>query len=140
VIIAEVLPSSQSSSSIKVDLLEPGKSSLSKPSEGFTSMANVQDAFQAVEVAPSSTTTTTTTTTTSSSYTSKTGKDKPAVGKVTTDTNSNEDGWPKDSIVFNENTHSIVWLRTLSPNSKLELKFQYSITYPQGKEIEVLSN
>ena len=124
VIIAEVLPRSQSSSSIKVDLLEPSKSALSKPSEGFTTMANVQDAFQATEAASAST--------------SKTAaKEKPAI-KAATDTSS-EDGWPKDSIVFNENTHSVVWLRTLPPNSKVELKFQYSITYPQGKDIEVLS-
>lgn len=104
-------------------------------------MANVQDAFQAVEIAPASTTSaSSTTTTTTTTSTSKAGKEKP-VGKVSTDTSSEDkDGWPKDSIVFNENTHSIVWLRTLPPNSKVELKFQYSITYPQGKDIEVLSN
>lgn len=92
-------------------------------------MANVQDAFQATETASASTNT---------SSASKTAKEKSG-SKAATDTGS-EDGWPKDSIVFNENTHSVVWLRTLPPNSKVELKFQYSITYPQGKDIEVLSN
>lgn len=45
--------------------------------------------------------------------------------------------WPKDFVTLNKYTNNVVWLKTLSPGEKHEIKFIYRITWPQGQNVEI---
>jgi uncharacterized protein (TIGR02231 family) len=47
---------------------------------------------------------------------------------------------PADFITHNQNTGSIVWLRTVPAKTSLELKFQYRVSWPQGKTVEIVES
>mmetsp|Transcript_1678 Transcript_1678/g.2325 ORF Transcript_1678/g.2325 Transcript_1678/m.2325 type:complete len:640 (+) Transcript_1678:2-1921(+) len=129
VIVAEVLPVSQHGD-IKVELMEPSKSSLSKTSESFQMLSNNEDIFQAISVGGNGGTVATPISGAPS------GKDTNVIVNASA---VSEDGWPKDFVSFNETTSSVVWLKSVPPNSKVELKFHYRISSPQGKNIDIRS-
>ena len=140
-IVAEVLPRSSSTTDIKVELLEPPKTALSKPLEGANLVTNTQDIFQTIDVlstASAAATATPTTTAASSKTKEPDSKDKAPSAKRSSDAGG-DSGWPKDFVSLNETTNSVVWLKTVAPNSKVEIKFDYSVSYPQGKSISVTS-
>ena len=139
-IVAEVLPRSSSTTDIKVELLEPSKTALSKPLEGANLVTNTQDIFQTIDVLSTTSAAATATPTTAASSKTKEpdSKDKAASAKRSSDAGG-DSGWPKDFVSLNETTNSVVWLKTVAPNSKVEIKFDYSVSYPQGKSISVIS-
>lgn len=48
-----------------------------------------------------------------------------------------EGAWPKDFVTQNQYTNNIVWLKTVPAQQKVELKFSYKITFPQGQNVEL---
>ena len=45
--------------------------------------------------------------------------------------------WPKDFVTQNKYTNNIVWLKTVPAGDKVELKFSYKISWPQGQNISI---
>ena len=44
--------------------------------------------------------------------------------------------WPKDFVTQNKFTNNIVWLKTIPAGGKIEMKFSYKVSWPQGERIE----
>jgi len=44
----------------------------------------------------------------------------------------------ENAVMRNEVTNNIVWTRKMDPGAKLELPLEYSVSYPKGKEIEIV--
>lgn len=51
--------------------------------------------------------------------------------------NSESSGWPKDFVTQNKYTNNIVWLKTIKPGEKVELKLSYKISWPSGQDISI---
>ena len=45
--------------------------------------------------------------------------------------------WPRDFVTQNKFTNNIVWLKTIPAGEKVELKFAYKISWPQGQHISI---
>lgn len=45
--------------------------------------------------------------------------------------------WPKDFVTQNKYTNNIVWLKTIPAGDKVELKFSYKISWPQGQNVAI---
>jgi len=111
VIITDSLPLSQNEK-ITVDLIEPTPASLLKLSDAqSTQPTSSEDVFGSLfSIAESS------------------GVSQPDGAQAP---------WPKDFISLNKFTNNIVWLKTLRPGEKIEVKFSYKFTWPQGSQVEI---
>lgn len=45
----------------------------------------------------------------------------------------------ENAIMRNEVTNNVVWTRKMDPGAKLELPLEYSVSYPKGKDIEIVA-
>jgi hypothetical protein len=50
---------------------------------------------------------------------------------------SQRQAWPRDFVTQNKFTNNIVWLKTLQPGEKTEVKFSYRVTWPQGQGVGI---
>ena len=110
-ILADILPRSPDEK-IVVELIEPAATSLAKATDNAASgnAVSEQDIFSNVL----------------SSDLSE-GASSGASGML----------WAKDSITQNKYTNNIIWFKTLQPGEKIEIKFTYRISYPQGQTIVI---
>ncbi len=44
--------------------------------------------------------------------------------------------WPRDFVTLNKYTNNLVWLKTIQPGEKIEIKFVYKVSWPQGRQIQ----
>jgi hypothetical protein len=117
VIVAEVLPRA-ADEKITVELLEPSPGSLMKPtsSEGTSGgpIVNEQDVIAGLD-----------------------GFDGAGGGTEVATGGRPPGSWPRDFVTQNKFTNNLVWLKTLQPGEKTEIKFAYRVAWPQGQSVGV---
>jgi hypothetical protein len=107
-IIAELLPRS-SNDKIVIELLEPSQNSLIKPSDNVLASSE-HDLLSNIDGFN----------TTSQDDSINTGFQ-----------------WPNDFVSQNKHTNNIVWLKTLQPGEKKEIKFNYRVLWPTSQDIDL---
>ncbi len=65
------------------------------------------------------------------------GLDSFMSGSTHGESNTPELAWPRDFVTQNKFTNNIVWLKTIAAGDKVELKFSYKISWPQGQDIDI---
>lgn len=114
IIIAEVFPRS-ADEKISIELLDPPPASLTKASSDTAPIMNEQDVIAALDGFGSG------------------GAEPTTQGGTPRATPS----WPRDFVTQNKFTNNIVWLKTLQPGEKTEVKFSYRVAWPQGQSIGI---
>lgn len=114
IIIAEVFPRS-ADEKISIELLDPPPTSLTKASSDTAPIMNEQDVIAALDGFEGG------------------GAEPPPGGAVPRTTQA----WPRDFVTQNKFTNNIVWLKTLQPGEKSEVKFAYRVSWPQGQSIGI---
>lgn len=122
IILAEILPRS-TEEKVVVELLEPSASTLSKPSDTNAPIATERELLSNLDLFTSA----------------------PATGAINVNNATNNPAenpavaisptWPKDFITQNKFTNNIVWFKTLGPGEKIQVKYKFKITWPQGMSI-----
>lgn len=117
IIIAEVYPRS-ADEKIAIELLDPPPSSLTKASSDAGPILDEQDVIAALDGFESG------------------GNPEPPPGAQGGPPRATQT-WPRDFVTQNKFTNNIVWLKTLQPGEKTEVKFSYRVTWPQGQSIGI---
>lgn len=112
VIVAEVLPRA-ADEKISIELLDPAPSTLTKASSDTAPILNEQDVIAGLDGFD--------------------GGSESSSGTATRPAAS----WPRDFVTQNKYTNNIVWLKTLQPGEKTEMKFSYRVAWPQGQSIGI---
>jgi len=121
IIVVEVLPKAMAEK-ISVELLEPASGALAKAPTGESK----------------------------SSSTSAISSSQDILGNLEAFTETGTDGdgdlppariapapLPKDFVTFNKHNSNVVWLKTVQPGEKTEVKFTYRVSWPENSEIEI---
>jgi uncharacterized protein (TIGR02231 family) len=116
IIVVEVLPHSPDEK-IVVELLEPPVSSLLKPNADAPPITSEQDFVSNLD-----------------SFGAQDESRAPTAPSQAGGTPV----WPKDFTTLNKHTNHVVWLKTVAPGEKVEVKFTYRIMWPQGQPIEIV--
>ena len=119
IIIAEVYPRS-ADEKIAIELLDPPPSSLTKASSEAGPILDEQDVIAALDGFESG----------------GGGVPEPPAGAQGGPPRATQT-WPRDFVTQNKFTNNIVWLKTLQPGEKTEVKFSYRVTWPQGQSIGI---
>jgi hypothetical protein len=124
-IIAEILPRS-ADEKIVVELLDPAPASLVKASSDTAPILSEQDVIAALDGFEG----------VSGGGTGGGGGDGGVAPSHRT-TTAAATSWPRDFVTQNKFTNNIVWLKTLQPGEKAEVKFSYRVTWPQGQGVGI---
>jgi hypothetical protein len=116
ILIAEILPR-VANDKITIELLEPIPSSLMKPTHDTGPILNEQDVIAGLDGFQGSETT--------------------AGTSDRNGTNTLSSSWSRDFVTQNKYTNNIVWLKTVQPGEKIEVKFSYRVTWPQNQSIGI---
>jgi uncharacterized protein (TIGR02231 family) len=125
IIIAEVYPRS-ADEKIAIELLDPPVSSLTKASSETGPILNEQDVIAALDGFESGRA--------AAEPPPGTGAEAGAGGMAPPRA---AQAWPRDFVTQNKFTNNIVWLKTLQPGEKTEVKFSYRVAWPQGQSIGI---
>jgi hypothetical protein len=120
ILIAEIYPRS-ADEKIQIELLEPSSTSLTKASNETGPIMNEQDVIAALDGFQGG---------------GGSGVTEPPPGGGANPPRVTQ-AWPRDFVTQNKFTNNIVWLKTLQPGEKTEVKFAYRVAWPQGQTIGI---
>ena len=123
VIVVEQVPRSLDTEKITVELIEPHASVLTKMDPNKSSSLSMNDIFSNLEIMNETSSSTTTATN------APNGTDESA---TTAAMNAVSKPLPKDFISYNKYNGNVLWLKSISPKMKIELRCTYRVSWPQG--------